>query len=248
MITARGTTTAHGRCALGQLQPCNGKEVSAGVDQKGILLDHAGTSKCCIQACVELLHTSNVKSGPCGTLHPIHRNVLYSSGVQLVSKFISCVEVRRDETEVAVIAAGRDDGFNRRTHLSSEPTGGPGLQDREIAADGGGEQHASWAEHTPGFGQRLRTVIAIDQVIERTEEQHDIRGVIGAGQVAGIAELRSDTRDRGRRFHMTGHRIDNVHRVAFSSQPAGMNSGPATDIEHSHPRPGHGPTHQLLGA
>ena len=73
------------------------------------------------------------------------------------------------------------------------------------------------------------------QVVERSEDQHDIEAVIGERQPAGIGNLRRQT-SAGQPTHclvdVPRGDVEEVHAIAVGQQPIGMYSGAPADVEN----------------
>jgi len=105
-------------------------------------------------------------------------------------------------------------------------------------ADAGAPHQATGAQNAVGLAQTSQAILLFNEMVERTEQQNGVNGVVGIRQTPGIANFDRCQRmpgllgrGRARLFDMFGHRIDQVHPISASGKPAGVNAGSATGID-----------------
>src|SRR5579884_708654 len=102
-----------------------------------------------------------------------------------------------------------------------------------------GEKDAAWLENAIRFSQRLKTVLSIRQMVQRSEKQDRIDRCGLPGESAGIADAGAGQRrfrlTAGgflRHLHVQWGNIDQMDLVALSGKPAGMTTRPAADVQN----------------
>jgi hypothetical protein len=80
----------------------------------------------------------------------------------------------------------------------------------------------------------VHAVVAFNEVIERAEEQHHVRGPVGIGETTGVAHLGPGERRTGmgaRLFHVPRREIEEMHLVPAAGQPARVEAGASSHVE-----------------
>jgi hypothetical protein len=75
-------------------------------------------------------------------------------------------------------------------------------------------------------------VVAVEQVVERPEEQHRVVRGVGDTEGARVAQNGRHPGQRAGRRHVLGHRVDDVHPVAGRGERFGVGAGCPTHVEH----------------
>ena len=116
------------------------------------------------------------------------------------------------------------------------------VQKRREPVDRRGDRNAAGLQHAERLAERRQPLLPRGQVVERPHEKHGIGGALAVGQRTGIADggtrqwmIRLRRRGRERLLHVPRHRIDEMHIVAASGEPARIPAGAAADVQH-HPR------------
>jgi len=103
----------------------------------------------------------------------------------------------------------------------------------------GRDQNAVGAQDSGGFAKGLVAIPRVDQVVERSEQKHDVNGigcVRNGARVTNDARCQrvnslfvSDTRD----FDEARHGINEANVIALFGKPKGICTGSAADIENA---------------
>lgn len=97
------------------------------------------------------------------------------------------------------------------------------------------------------FAQRRQPVLALEQVIERAEQQHPVLASIRLPEVARVPDLAGHAITRLCLSDVPFDRIDNVHPVALRRQPLRMNTRGSAQIQHRGGRRRKVASDELLG-
>jgi acetyl esterase/lipase len=161
-------------------------------------------------------------------------------------KFISGMEMGVNETDVAVIAAGRYDRSNGGPKSFGQSTITAHLQERQVSADSSRDHLAPGPQDARRLGQCLGTLAPLYEVIERPQKQRHVDALIRMAQVPGVAYFDGDTVVRSSRLHMSWHEVDDMHRMAVCGEPCRVDAGAAADVEYPGLRSRHPSPDQLL--
>ena len=108
-------------------------------------------------------------------------------------------------------------------------------EERCETVDAGREHEAARLYDAQRFPPRLHAIVAFDEVVERTEEQHRVELLIGVRQRSGVAESRRHRETLlgqcGRSLDVARHQIDDLHLVTRLCEPARVHAGRAAHIE-----------------
>ncbi len=102
-------------------------------------------------------------------------------------------------------------------------------------ADGGDRNDPARTDDSAGFPERGHSVFPLGQVVQGTEQQHNIDTVIGSGEVAGIAQLGHYAEVAKNSIglgHMSRGDVDDPYLVVILGQPAGMDAGRSAHVEN----------------
>lgn len=91
-----------------------------------------------------------------------------------------------------------------------------------------------WTGDSPSLSQCPESSSAFCQVIERAEEKNHVERAIRLGQISGITNFRRDTQRSQIDSHpidVTRRQVDHVDLVTIRSEPRGMNSRSAPNVQ-----------------
>ena len=71
-----------------------------------------------------------------------------------------------------------------------QKSAGQSVEQGGEAVDGGDGHHPAGTDDASGLGQSGQALGAVGEVVERTEEQNGVEGVVGEIQMAGVADAR----------------------------------------------------------
>ena len=103
----------------------------------------------------------------------------------------------------------------------------------------------------PALAPRADALVAINQVIKRAEEKHDVKAGVGCSEAARVAELRGHTEctEIGTRLlDVPRGEIDDLHSMAVGREPLGVHARRAADVEDVGRRRREVAAEDLLGA
>jgi hypothetical protein len=112
------------------------------------------------------------------------------------------------------------------------------VEHRAPSRDRGSEEDATCAQHASRLGERGVTILRPRQVVERSKEQHHIRGAVWLGKRARVCHFalyQTSTRvlvPRARYVDEARRRIEEADLVSPLSEPEGVGPGRPTDIQH----------------
>jgi len=92
------------------------------------------------------------------------------------------------------------------------------------------------ADHTRRFSQTQQAVLTFGQVVQRTEEQRNIEGIILELKITSIADMRVECAVTFGLLHLSRNRIDQDHVMTQFSKGCGMNPSRAPYIENMRAR------------
>src|SRR5690348_8276885 len=113
------------------------------------------------------------------------------------------------------------------------------IESRGEARNAYGQQETSRTQDTMRFTKGSETICPLGQMIQRTEQEHDIDAFVRTLQAASVTDLYLCegsvwlcSRSLPCQFHMQGNRIDEMHFIALFRQPAGIHARTTTDIKN----------------
>src|SRR5579859_5014972 len=138
-------------------------------------------------------------------------------------------------TVLAVLQVARNDGGKLRI---VKETMRQRIKQRCEVTDRGTPQKAAGTQNAMRLAQAGQTVGWFNEMIKRSKQQNRIGGLIGVDQNTRVSDF-----CRGQRMlwlsargltgllHVLGHRINQVHLIAESGQPAGIHASPASGVD-----------------
>lgn len=183
-----------------------------------------------------------------GTLDPEDLRVDELSVAHLLEQLFGQVEIRGGEADgVASELAGLVQATDKRLDLLGQAPVASDIHQGRVAADAGRHDRSIRPSDSPRLTQRDQTIIAVEQVVERTEEQHGFLAGVRLGQSACVTELSRDTRHHLSPRDVRFDGVDDVDFVALGRQPLSVDTGRATDIQDRGRRRREKAGDQLLG-
>ena len=114
---------------------------------------------------------------------------------------------------------------------------GEAVEERGVARDPGGEEHAARAEDAAGFAQGREAVGALGQVIQGAEQEGGVERRVCVRQVPRVADFGGGKRVAGlgggslaRLPHVELDRVEQVDFVAPPRERQRVNAGSAADV------------------
>lgn len=181
-------------------------------------------------ACIEVGHHE------AGTFDVEDRHVTESRLGELLGQVVGTVEVRHGEQALDLPAE------DARRHRVPHPAGDVGLVDaveadqeieqRRMAADGGGEENARRTQDASCLPQRPDAIGTGHEVVERAELQDRIEAVIPLVERSGVAQHCLHARTAGGRlFDVERDGIDQSDGMSRRGEPIGVHAGTAAHVE-----------------
>ncbi len=132
---------------------------------------------------------------------------------------------------------------------------GDAVEERSEAPYRGRHEKPARLEHAGRLAEGHDALRALDQMIERAQEQDGVGAGIGIFEPARIAQPAGGQGSvwlarRGRLglLDVERHGIDQMHAIAQGGEPAGVDSGAAPHVQHGSGRGGEAAENDLLGA
>ncbi len=219
---------------------CNRQKVRAEPQQRRLGLDGAGRPQDQLPirgiapAWVELLEPSGQTFDP-DQLHDLQVGA-FELGPQLVGMVEEGGgEPVRPALWVAVLAFVEVPLHDRTEVRVEQELAGKAIEQRGEPGDRCGEDDAAGAEDLGRLPERTDPVIALGEVVERTEQQDGVEAGPSGAEVAGVTKLGGDAATGGRvtsgLLDVAGDGIDQVDVVAVGGQPGGVDPGAAAHIQ-----------------
>ena len=217
----------------------HGEQMATEPEQRGFAFDGASGVQDGLSPLLGLPPVGEV-SEPAGESLQSHQlDHIEGSRLDLCAELPGLVEVRGGEPVlalfgIAVLPLGQipfDDGSKGRVE---EKFPGQSVEQGSEPADGGCGYQARGPYHPPCLGNGLHPFGPLGEVIERTEEEDGVEGVVLALQVPGIADLSGDA-PRAQlspdHLDMSRREVDDVDAVPGLCQPGCVDAGGTTHVQ-----------------
>ena len=119
------------------------------------------------------------------------------------------------------------------------------IEERGEAGDSGGDQESARAQDSPRLVQSPEPIAFVDEVVERSHQQHNVNTAVSVIEVLRLTELGVDPQRAGV-IDVAGNRVDQTHRMTLLRQPFRIHSGSPADIQDLASGLRHIPLQQLL--
>ena len=180
-------------CCAGSA-PRDDEQVCAAAEHGGLGLDESRGVEQGGAALRILQAVGQVRQDPAGPFDAVECVDGQARSRDFGAEVIGTVKVSRREIIemvgwVAVLAIAKvsiDDGHECRV---GEQVAGKSVEQGTPARDRGRDQHSARAEDTGRLAQRRVSIFRLDEMVERTEQQHDVGSRVGERQCSRVAYL-----------------------------------------------------------
>ena len=119
------------------------------------------------------------------------------------------------------------------------------IEEHSEAGDGGGDQESAGAQDSPRLVQCPDPIGFVDEVVERSHQEHNVNAYVSLIQVLRLTELGVNTQCAGV-IDVAANRVDQTHRMTSLRQPFRIHPGSPADIQDVAGGLRHKPLQQLF--